>query len=228
MRYGIINAEQTEMDALLEAMTEQKVSRISGKIFHHGKIGKTDVVIVNGGIGKVAAALTTTLLITNFGVDAVINSGTAGALGDGLRVGDVVVATELAYADADAQAFGYEYGQIPQQPARFITDTDLSADLKAAFIHEEANVVAGLIVSGDQFIDSDAKKQNLKQHFPTAQVAEMEGAAVAQIAHHFDVPFTVVRAVSDNANGEAGMSYDEFVEYAGRLSAQVLIDYFNK
>ncbi len=226
MRYGVINAEQTEMDGLIEAMDADKISQISGKVFHHGKIGNVDVVVVNGGIGKVAAALTTTLLITNFGVDAVIISGSAGALGTGLKIGDIVIASELAYSDADARAFGYAFGQVPQQPARFVADEGLSARLAAGFQNDEVKAVRGLIVSGDQFMDSEAKKQAILAHFPEVQSAEMEGAAVAQIATHFDVPFAVVRAISDNADGESAMAYDEFVVLAGHRSAQVLIDFF--
>ncbi|MCM0582416.1 5'-methylthioadenosine/adenosylhomocysteine nucleosidase [Weissella diestrammenae] len=228
MRYGIINAEQTEMTALVAAMVDDHVSTIAGKVFHHGKIGHVDVVVVNGGIGKVAAALTTTLLITNFGVDRLINSGSAGALDDHLQVGDIVIAQSLAYFDADAQTFGYTFGQVPQQPARFITDVELSEGLGRAYQSEQAKVVHGLIVSGDTFIDSQEKRMAIKQHFSDGLSGEMEGAAVAQIAHHFDVPFTVVRAISDNANGDAGVSYDEFVIQAGQQSAQVLIDFFNQ
>ncbi|MDR3241360.1 MAG: 5'-methylthioadenosine/adenosylhomocysteine nucleosidase [Lactobacillaceae bacterium] len=226
MRYGIINAEQTEMNALIAAMENEKVSKIAGKVFHHGLIGKMDVVVVNGGIGKVAAALTTTLLATNFAIDRIINSGSAGALSDDLQVGDVVIATELAYSDVDAQVFGYAYGQVPQQPATFPTDAELSTGLAETYQAGSAKVVRGLIVSGDTFIDSDDKKAAIKAHFPAVQSGEMEGAAVAQIAHHFDIPFTVVRAISDSANGDAGMSYDEFVIQAGKQSAQVLIDFF--
>ena len=227
MRYGIINAMPEEMAALLTAMDEQKQTVIAGKLFYHGKIGKSDVVVVEAGIGKVAAAITTTLLITNFAVDRVINSGSAGALGEGLRIGDVVVANELAYADADARAFGYDYGQVPQQPARFETDQELAAALAAAYADEEGTTVKrGLIVTSDSFIASDEQKQAILSHFADAQSAEMEGAAIAQTAHYFGVAFAVVRAISDNANGEAGPTFDEFIIEAGRQSADVLIKFF--
>lgn len=229
MRYGIINAMAEEKAALVAAMTDEKQTTIAGKLFHHGKIGNVDVVVVESGIGKVASALTTTLLITNFAVDAVINSGSAGALGADLRIGDVVVASELAYADADARAFGYVYGQVPQQPARFVTDTDLSAGLAAVYGDvTDARLVRGLIVTSDSFISGEEQKQTILANFADAQSAEMEGASIAQVAHYFDVPFAVVRAISDNANGEAGPTFDEFIVDAGKQSAQVLIDFFNK
>jgi adenosylhomocysteine nucleosidase len=229
MRYGVINAMPEEMAALVEAMDDDKQSTIAGKVFHHGKIGQVDVVVVESGIGKVAAAITTTLLITNFAVDAVINSGSAGALGADLRIGDVVVARELAYADADARAFGYDYGQVPQQPATFVADQELSTGL--ATVYEDgtdARLIRGLIVTSDSFIASADQKSVILANFPDAQSAEMEGAAIAQVAHYFDVPFAVVRAISDNANGEAGPTFDEFIVDAGKQSAQVLIDYFKQ
>lgn len=227
MRYGVINAMAEEKAALVEAMSDEKQTTIAGKLFHHGKIGKVDVVVVESGIGKVASALTTTLLITNFAVDAIINSGSAGAVGAGLKIGDVVIADELAYADTDARAFGYEYGQVPQQPARFKTDVDLVAGLSKVYAAvTDAHLVNGLIVTSDSFIASDEQKQNILAYFKDAQSAEMEGASIAQAAHYFDVPFAVVRAISDNANGEAGMTFDEFIIEAGKQSAQVLIDFF--
>lgn len=225
MRYGIINAEQTEMDGLLVSIKNEVVTTLFGVDFHEGTIGSNEVVVVNGGIGKVAAALTATLLLSQFKIDRVINSGSAGALGDDLRIGDIVIANELAYFDADAQVFGYEYGQVPQQPARFTADTQLVSGLMASYQDQKAQVKAGLIVSGDTFINSTEQKQMIKAHFPTVQSGEMEGAAIAQVATQFKIPFAVVRAISDNANGEAGMSYDEFVIAAGEQSAKVLIDF---
>jgi adenosylhomocysteine nucleosidase len=229
MRYGIINAMPEEMTALVAAMAEDKQSKIAGKVFHHGKIGSIDVVVVESGIGKVAAAVTTTLLVTNFAVDAVINSGSAGALGQDLRIGDVVVASELAYSDADARAFGYVYGQVPQQPARFVTDVALSQALAAQYTADTAaRLVQGLIVTSDSFIAGADQKTAILNNFPEAQSAEMEGAAIAQVAHYFDIPFAVVRAISDNANGEAGPTFDEFIVEAGKQSAKVLIDFFQR
>lgn len=229
MRYGVINAMAEEKAALVESMVDEKTTTIAGKLFHHGKIGNVDVVVVESGIGKVASALTTTLLITNFGVDAVINSGSAGALGTDLRIGDVVIADQLSYADADARAFGYVYGQVPQQPARFKADKDLANGLSQAYQEvTDARLVNGLIVTSDSFIASNEQKQTILSNFPEAQSAEMEGASIAQVASYFDVPFAVVRAISDNANGDAGMTFDEFIIEAGKQSAQVLINFFKE
>ena len=92
----------------------------------------------------------------------------------------------------------------------------------------DARLVRGLIVTSDSFISGEEQKQTILANFADAQSAEMEGASIAQMAHYFDVPFAVVRAISDNANGEAGPTFDEFIVDAGKQSAQVLIDFFNK
>lgn len=229
MRYGVINAMAEEKLALLEAMTGMVKVEKGLKEFHTGKIGDVDVVVVESGIGKVEAAITTTLLINEFDVDAVINSGSAGALGADLRIGDVVIANNLAYGDADARAFGYAFGQVPQQPATFVPDEDLSAAMATEFEKTATGkLYRGLILTSDSFIAGPEQKDNLLGHFPEALSAEMEGAAIAQVATTYNKPFAVVRAISDNANGEAGPTFDEFIIDAGRQSAQVLINFFNK
>lgn len=228
MRYGIVNAMEEEKIALLEAMSDTNKSEHGGKTFYEGMIGAHDVVVVEAGIGKVAAAITTTVLLNEFDIDFVINSGSAGALGHDLHIGDVVVADDLAYADADARAFGYDYGQVPQQPARFVTDKMLSTQLSENFAMGDKQLLHGLIVTSDSFIAHDDQKQAILEHFPDALSAEMEGAAIAQVATYYQKPFAVVRAISDNANGEAGPTFDEFIIEAGQQSAQVLIDFFNK
>ncbi|MBM7617828.1 adenosylhomocysteine nucleosidase [Weissella uvarum] len=229
MRFGIVNAMAEEKVALLEGMTDQAEVTIDGKVFYTGKVGQQDVVIVEAGIGKVAAAITTTLLLNSFDIDYVINSGSAGALGHDLKIGDVVVANELAYADADARAFGYVYGQVPQQPARYVTDAWLSEQLMQDFAKAtDKQRLQGLIVTSDSFIADDAQKETILSHFPDALSAEMEGAAIAQVATTYQKPFAVVRAISDNANGEAGPTFDDFIIEAGRQSAQVLLDFLNQ
>ena len=226
MKYGIINAMPEEMATLTKAMTATTITDIQGIKFHEGTIENQAVVVVESGIGKVRAGITTALLINNFKVDAIINSGSAGAIGDGLQIGDIVVATQTAYHDADARAFGYEYGQVPGQPARFDADKTLVADIIAAASQTNLKAVTGLIVTADVFVADQAKVADIKNHFPDALSAEMEGAAVGQVATLFDVPYVVVRAMSDNADGDAGVTFDEFIETAGKQSAEMLLALF--
>lgn len=119
MKYGILCAMDEEIATLKAALTDEHVVNVSGIDFYEGTISGQDVVLVRSGIGKVEAGLTTALLITQFKVSVVINSGSAGGIGEGLHVGDVVLSTQTAYHDVDAQAFDYAYGQLPGQPARF-------------------------------------------------------------------------------------------------------------
>lgn len=222
-KIGIICAMQEEIKELLAAMVKDEVHRLSGKDYHLGRLSGQPVVLVESGIGKVEAGITTEHLISEFGADVVINSGSAGGIGDGLRVGDVVISTETAYHDVDARAFDYVYGQLPQQPATFPA-SELWADrLARASEKTGLHTVRGLIVTGDQFVSSSEAIARIKHHFPQALAAEMEGAAVGQVATDHQVPYVVLRAMSDTGDEDAGVSFDKFIIDAGKRSARMLL-----
>lgn len=227
MKIGIICAMPEEIKDLLAAMDHDQVQTLTDKDYHQGTIKGTDVVVVESGIGKVEAGITTEHLISEFHVDVVINSGSAGGIGDGLHVGDVVVSTETAYHDVDARAFNYVFGQLPQQPATFKASPAWVARLMKAADQTGLNVKKGLIVSGDQFVASDEAIAQIKKHFPEALSAEMEGAAVGQVANDHKIPYVVVRAMSDTGDDDAGVSFDQFIVDAGRRSAKMLLAMFN-
>ncbi|KRL56221.1 nucleoside phosphorylase [Furfurilactobacillus rossiae DSM 15814] len=213
----------------LKAQLSDETTTTVGKVdFFSGQINGSNVVLVRSGIGKVEAGLTTALLITNFDVDVVINSGSAGGIGTGLTVGDVVIADETAYWDVDATAFDYVYGQLPQQPARFTASEKWANEIIKAADATGLAVKRGLIVTGDSFVASDETIKEIKTHFPEAVSCEMEGAAVGQVAHQFDVPYLVIRAMSDTGNGDAGVSFDEFIIEAGKRSANMLLNFFER
>jgi adenosylhomocysteine nucleosidase len=227
MKYGVICAMEEEIKTLLDTLELEKETNINGIIFYEGKISNVDVVLVRSGIGKVEAGITAAILVTNFNADALIHSGSAGGIGEGLEVGDVVLSTEVAYYDVDATAFGYEYGQLPQQDsARFKADASLIHQFELAAQNRNLNTKKGLIVTGDQFIASADKVKTILKNFPDALCCEMEGAAVGQVAHQFDKPFIVVRAMSDTGSDDADVSFDEFIIDAGKRSASMLIDLF--
>jgi len=226
MKYGILCAMDEEIETLKKALVNENVVDVSGVSFYEGTISDQDVVFVRSGIGKVQAGLTTALLITQFHVDVVINSGSAGGIGKGLHVGDVVLSTQTAYHDVDARAFDYVYGQLPGQPARFDADKTWVAKLEQAAKSTGLNVKTGLIVSGDQFIASHEAVEKILDHFPDALSSEMEGAAVGQVAHQFNTPYVVVRAMSDVGDENAGVSFDDFIIEAGKRSAQMLLALF--
>ena len=226
MKIGVLCAMAEELATLKAALQQSQTRDVHGMTFYEGQLGKADVVLVESGIGKVQAGLTTALLIAVFNAEVVINSGSAGGIGDGLRVGDVVLSTQTAYHDVDARAFDYAYGQLPGQPTRFDADPDWLAKLSDAATTTGLTVREGLIVTGDQFIASKAAVSAILDHFPDALSSEMEGAAVGQVAHQFGVPYVVVRAMSDVGDEDAGVSFDEFIVEAGKQSAAMLLSLF--
>ena len=219
MTFGIICAMPEELHALNERLTDRTETVLGGKTYLAGTIENQAVVLGESGIGKVEAGITAEHLITDFKVDVVINSGSAGGIGEGLHVGDVVIATETAYHDVDVTAFGYEYGQLPAQPARFSADPTWVERISEAGKQ-------GLIVTGDQFVSSKAMIQQIKARFNDALSSEMEGAAVGQVATDHQVPYVVVRAMSDTGDENAGVSFDEFIVEAGKRSAAMLLQLF--
>lgn len=226
MRFGIICAMPEEIKELKAQLTNESTKQIGGKDYYFGQISGQDVVLVESGIGKVEAGITTEHLITDCGADVVINSGSAGGIGDGLHVGDVVISTATAYHDIDATAFDYQYGQLPGKEPRFAASEKWGDALAKAGEQTGLTIKQGLIVSGDQFIASQDAIKQILAHFPDALSSEMEGAAVGQVATDHQVPYVVVRAMSDTGDEEAGVSFDEFIIEAGKRSAAMLLQLF--
>ncbi|MDY4065504.1 MAG: 5'-methylthioadenosine/adenosylhomocysteine nucleosidase [Ligilactobacillus agilis] len=224
MKYGIICAMEEEIKELRAQLTNANEENIANMIFYSGQINDHEVVLVRAGIGKVQAGVTTAFLIENFKVDAVVNSGSAGGIGTGLAVGDLVLSTGAAYHDASATVFGYKPGQLPQQPQIFEADQELLQAVSEAASQAGLQVKPGLIVTGDQFVSSQAQIAAIKEIYPQALCCEMEGAAVAQVAYQFDKPFLIVRAMSDVGDEDAGQSFDEFIIDAGKKSAQMILN----
>lgn len=223
-RIGIIGAMEQETELLLSRLQQPESHRIGDNILiHTGQLCGKEIALCQSGIGKVSAAVATTLLIQNFAPDCVINTGSAGGIGPGLKVGDVVIGTETAHHDADVTAFGYAYGQLPKQPARFVSAPVLAAAAsQAAQTFGQVRIVRGLIVSGDQFVHDAAELQRIKNRFADAQAVEMEAAAIAQSCHLLGTPFVVIRAVSDSADEAAQISFETFLETAARHSAEMV------
>lgn len=222
MKVGIIGAMNEEISELKKKMEKYKEWQEGNVVFFSGHLSGHTVILAKSGIGKVNSAIAATLLIQEYKVALLINTGSAGGIDQSLRIGDVVVSTALAYHDADATAFGYRYGQIPQMPAYYKADQQLLKVTKRAVVKSGLHPVEGLIVTSDSFIADKERIKKIKQHFPDALVSEMEGAAVAQVCYQFVIPFIVVRAVSDTANEEANSNFDEFIVEAGRKSAKMV------
>ena len=223
MKIGIIAAMPEELAYLLQHLDDAREEKVLGNSYHTGKVGSVELVLVESGIGKVMSAMSVAILADHFQVDAVINTGSAGAVANGIAVGDVVIADKLTYHDVDVTAFGYDYGQMAQQPLYFESDKNFISLIQESLSKLEQTWHLGLIATGDSFVAGEDKIKSIKEHFPQVLAVEMEGAAIAQAAHALNLPFLVVRAMSDNANHEASVSFDEFIVEAGRRSAQALM-----
>ena len=226
---GIIGAMDSEVATLFSHMTSKEKINLNNLTFYKGKLYNKDVVIVKCGIGKVNAALCTQLLILNFKVSKIINTGIAGAVGEGLKIYDFVVSTEAVYHDFDVQFFGYKLGQVPGMPETFKADPSLINAAKLAFeqtdFANKLKLSQGRIASGDQFISGNEKKASIIANFHPLCV-EMEGCAIAQACYANNVPFVIIRCMSDTADDSVKETYSE--ETASRLSSTFLLEVINK
>ncbi len=221
---AIIAAMQPELDALQQQLCDAQHITIGSIHVYQGRLADKPVVLALSGIGKVNAAMTAAMLIERFQPQALINTGSAGGLREGLLVGDVVIGAETAHHDVDVTAFGYVPGQVPQLPARYAADEALmQAAERAAVAFTGATIGRGLIVSGDQFIHDSARIAAIKANFADVAAVEMEAAAIAQVCWQQSVPFVVIRAISDNGDESASVSFDAFLQTAGRHSAQMVM-----
>ena len=225
-RVGVIGAMDSELAALIAALAQPAQETAQGLGFYTGRLGAREVVLVRCGIGKVSAARCTQVLIDRFAPGAVINTGIAGGLAGGLAVGDIVVADGLVQHDFDAAPIGFVRGCVcmgdPGAPTVFTPDAALLARTAGNVIGAQ-RVHRGLIATGDQFISGAAAKAAIRRAFPAAMAAEMEGGAVAQAASMSGVPFAVVRAISDLADGTAAASFEQFEQHAADVSAAAVL-----
>ena len=223
MKIGIIAAMPEELKILVENLENAEKHLRLGHVYHTGNIGRHEVVLVESGIGKVMSAMSVAVLVNEFKVTAVINTGSAGAVAEGLQIGDIVVADRL-----DVTAFGYEYGQMARQSLYFEASRYLVSEMKKTLEKTHQTSRVGLIATGDSFIASQDKIDRIKGHFPDVLAVEMEGAAVAQATHSIGLPFMVIRAMSDTASHDANISFDEFIHEAGKRSADTLIQFLKE
>ena len=225
---GIIGAMEVEVAILKEKMEDVRIIKKASMDFYEGILAGKKVVVVRSGIGKVNAGICAQILADVFSVDAIINTGIAGSLNKNINIGDIVLSTDVVQHDMDATGFGYRKGQIPQMPVFFFNADDNLRRL-AAEVCKEVNPdiqgFEGRIASGDQFVCDQDVKNRIVSEF-SAYATEMEGAAIGQAAYLNEIPFLVVRAISDKADGSAQMDYSEFekaaVDHSVRLTLNML------
>lgn len=239
---GIMSAMHEELAAVLAQMPKGQRETVAGREFCVGHWHGHSVVVVLSRIGKVAAATTATVLLERFQANALVFTGVAGGLGQGVRVGDVVVASDFVQHDMDASPLFARHEVPLYGRARFEADANLSRPLAQAAQWVLANagrhlglqtlsdfqlntprVHQGLVLSGDRFVSTDAESQALRWALPDALAVEMEGAAVAQVCHDYAVPFAALRTISDRADDTAHTDFTRFVrEVASRYSQAIL------
>lgn len=225
-KIGIIGAMELEVEELKTKLTTPQITTKAGMEFHEGTLNGTPVVIVRSGVGKVNAALCVQILADIFAVTHIINTGVAGSLNAQLDIGDILISKDALHHDVDATIFGYQLGEVPQLGTRkFTADETLIAAAKASCekVNPDIQAIVGRVVSGDQFISSKDVKNGLIEHFQ-GDCAEMEGAAIAHGAYLNELPFVIIRAISDKADDSAEMDYPTFEKAAAIHSARLVED----
>lgn len=220
---GLIGAMDEEVAVIKEWMTDIQETSVAGCEFFSGQLDGKDVVLLKSGIGKVNAAVSTTLLMASFDPSIVINIGSAGGFDAELEVGDVIISEEVVHHDVDVTAFGYTLGQLPSMPATYRADPMLvDKALQAVAVVGQATAKVGLIGTGDVFMCEPERVAKVRAAFPSLKAVEMEAAAVAQVCHKFSVPFVVVRSLSDVADKESPASFDEYLTVAAQNSSLMI------
>ena len=229
-KIGIIGAMDLEVDALKAQLNKEKEITKAGMTFLEGTLNGANVVIVKCGIGKVNAGMCVQILADLFDVTHIINTGVAGSLNADLDIGDILVSTDAIYHDMDVTIFGYAKGQVPgTSSASFPADEKMVslAVESCKAVNPDITCRSGRVVSGDQFISSKEVKERLISDF-NGHCAEMEGAAIAHAATLNNLPFVVIRAISDKADDSAEMDYPSFEKAAAKHSAALVFDLVGK
>lgn len=220
---------EEEVALLREKISNREQQTIAGCEFTTGHMDGAEVILLRSGIGKVNAAMSTTILLDRFKPDYVINTGSAGGFHPDLNVGDVVISSEVRHHDVDVTAFGYEYGQVPQLPAAFEANSGL-VEIAEAAAQEigSVQVVKGLIATGDSFMNDPKRVDAIRDKFLDLQAVEMEAAAIAQVSYQFGIPFVIIRSLSDIAGKESDVSFEQYLEKAALHSASLVMKIVEK
>ncbi len=222
MKIAILGAMPEEIAPLLEKVGEYTSEKYAGNTYYQAKYAGHDLVIAYSKIGKVFSTLTATTLIEKYGCEKLLFSGVAGAINPELHIGDLIVAEKLCQHDLDITAFGHPHGFVPEGAVFVETDKDLNRIALEVAKDLDLKVLSGTIATGDQFIHDKAKNEWIGTTF-NADALEMEGASVAVVCNALEVPFFVLRAISDAADMDASFSFDEFLETAAVNSANFVI-----
>jgi len=222
-KIAIMGAMPEEIEPLLEQVENIKKTQYAQNIYYEATYKGKDIVIAYSKIGKVFASLTATMLIEKFGCDQLLFSGVAGAINPNLKIGDLIIANALCQHDLDITAFGHPYGFVPEGEVCISTDKRLRDIAKEVASKNSLTLQEGVIATGDQFVASTDRKDFIASTFK-ADALEMEGASVAVVCNALSIPFFILRAISDSADGSADIDFDTFLESSAKISAHFILD----
>jgi len=222
MSLAILSAMAEEMERYLDTCTVTGTWQRAGLTFHEATYHGHDLVLVKGGVGKVNAAMCTQILVDGFDAEAVICTGSAGALHDGLDIGDIVVAEDCVQHDVRVDFLGLPPGQIPFSGLRFFEAAPTLVERARGVDLPGHTLRVGRVCTGDTFIQDEARRNEIREALG-GDCVEMEGAAVGQVCTLNDVPFLLVRAISDHADGSSDVDFQDFLHEAAHSSARIVL-----
>lgn len=226
-KLAIMGAMEEEIEPLLSHFKDVNIVEFANNKYYEVSYNGLDIVIAYSKIGKVFASLTATTMIEKFGCDTLLFSGVAGAINPKLQIGDLIIADKLCQHDLDITAFGHPNGFVPGGSVFVETSKELRDIAIEVAGENDLKVIVGTIATGDQFVHSTERKDFIESTFK-ADALEMEGASVAVVCDALDVPFFVLRAISDSADMDAGFDFDEFLKSSAINSANYLIKIVEK
>jgi len=227
MKIAIMGAMPEEIEPILKIVGEYNVVEYAKNRYYEANYKGVELVIAYSKIGKVFSTLTATTMIEHFGCDKLLFSGVAGGINPTLKIGDLIVATKLSQHDLDITAFGHPMGYVPEGAVFVEADKELIALSKEVAQELGKEVKEGIIATGDQFVHQESIKENIVKHF-NADALEMEGGSVAVVCDALNVPFFILRAISDTADTDASFSFDEFLESSALISAEFMMKLVDK
>jgi len=227
MKIAIMGAMPEEVAPILEKLGIYKTTEYAGNKYYEASYKSIDLVIAYSKIGKVFSTLTASTMIEHFGAERLLFSGVAGAISPTLKVGDLIVATKLSQHDLDITAFGHPFGFVPEGAVFVEADKQMIEMSKEVAREMGKNLQEGIIATGDQFVANEERKNWIGETF-NADALEMEGASVAVVCNAMNIPFFILRAISDAADMDASFSFDEFLETSAKESAEFVMKMVDK
>lgn len=222
-KIAIMGAMPEEVAPILEKLGNYRTTEYAGNKYYEASYKGIEVVVAYSKIGKVFSTLTAATMIEHFGCNKLLFSGVAGAVSSELKIGDLVVANKLSQHDLDITAFGHPFGFVPEGSVFVEADKDLIELSKKVASKMGKNVKEGIIATGDQFVANEERKNWIQETF-NADALEMEGGSVAVVCNALNVPFFILRSISDAADMDASFSFDEFLESSAIISAEFVMN----